>query len=251
MPAVCPHCGSARLGGLGAGTQRLGEELERLFPMARIARLDRDSSRGRGEPERILAAFSRREADLLVGTQMVAKGHDLAGVTVVGVVLADQGLRYPDLRAAERTAQLLVQAAGRAGRGERPGRVFLQTYEPEHGVIQAACRHDYLSFAEEELGRRRELGYPPYGVMAVLTLSAVEEERVETAAAALAAAWAAEPRGRLLGPAPPPVPRLDGRHRRQLMVLAGDGRVARDAARALLAVRLPAAVRLDVLVDPA
>lgn len=251
LPALCPHCAGPHLGGLGAGTQRLVEELGRLVPRGRVLRLDRDSVRHTGEMERILAAFARGEADVLVGTQMVAKGHDLPGVTLVGVVLADQGLRYPDLRAAERTAQLLVQAAGRAGRGSRPGRVVLQTYEPDHAAVAAAGLHDYLGFARGELERRRDLGYPPFGVLAVATLSGVVEARVDRAAHDLAAAMAGGKDGRLLGPAPPPVPRMDGRHRRQLMIVSPDGAAARAAARRLLAVALPPAVRLDVLVDPA
>ncbi|MCL6595452.1 MAG: primosomal protein N' [Firmicutes bacterium] len=251
VPALCPRCGGVHLGGLGAGTQRLVEEVGRLVPGARILRLDRDSARRRGEAERLVTAFGRGEGDILVGTQMVAKGHDLPNVTLVGVVLADQGLRYPDVRAAERTAQLLVQAAGRAGRGERPGRVILQTYDPDHAAVRAAAAHDYLAFAREEMARRRELGYPPYGAFALATVAGAREERVEAAASAVAEAGLEVQGGRVLGPAPPPVPRVGGLYLRQVLVRVDDGAAARAAARRLMAVQVAPGVRLDVTVDPA
>jgi primosomal protein N' (replication factor Y) len=251
LPALCPRCGGPRLGGLGAGTQRLVDEVSRLLPGARVLRLDRDSAARRGESERLVAAFADGAADILVGTQMVAKGHDLPGVTLVGVVLADQGLRYPDFRAAERTAQLLIQAAGRAGRGERGGRVILQSYDPEHAVVRAAVDHDYLGFAREELERRRELGYPPFGALALATVAGVREERVEEAAARIARAAADATGVRVLGPAPPPVPRRDGRHLRQVLGRAIDARAARDAAERMLATEPLPGVRLDVALDPA
>jgi len=251
MPAVCPSCRGTRLAGMGAGTQRLVEEVGTLVPRARVLRLDRDAVRRRGEAERVLDGFARREADVLIGTQMVAKGHDLPGVTLVGIVLADQGLRYPDLRAAERTAQLLVQAAGRAGRGDRPGQVWLQTYDPDHPAVRAARSHAYEDFAGDELPRRRELGYPPFGALVTATVSAAREERAVQAAQALADAAATVAGARVLGPAPPPVPRLDGEHRRQVLVRVATPDEARAAGRHLAAVDVGRQVRVDLDLDPA
>jgi primosomal protein N' (replication factor Y) len=163
LPAACRQCGSPRVRLLGAGVEKVEAEAQRAFPHARLLRWDRDVTRTRGAHERILAQFLAHDADILIGTQMLAKGLDLPAVTVVGIISADIGLHLPDFRAGERVFQVVTQVAGRAGRGERPGRVFIQTYTPDHYAIDAAARYDYDGFAASELEERRRLGYPPFG----------------------------------------------------------------------------------------
>ena len=165
-PKLCPKCQSEHLFYLGAGSQQGEERLQELFPNARIGRMDRDTVRGRGDMERLLTRLHSGEINLLVGTQMIAKGHDVHGVTLVGVVGADSALGLPDFRAAERVFQLLTQVSGRAGRGELPGRVLVQTYHPEHYAIQCAATHDYRGFVAKELQFRRWMHYPPAAVLA-------------------------------------------------------------------------------------
>ncbi len=161
-PALCPQCWSRRIRYLGLGTERVEEEVNRVFPKARTLRWDRDVTRGKNSHERILNAFLAHEADILIGTQMVAKGLDLPLVTLVGIILADTTLHLPDIRAGERTFQLLSQVAGRAGRGASPGRVVVQTYDPEHYAIAAGAKHDYASFYQQEIGLRRQHNQPPF-----------------------------------------------------------------------------------------
>jgi primosomal protein N' (replication factor Y) len=210
VPERCPKCQSEHLFYLGAGSQQGEERLLEIFPNARIGRMDRDTVRGRGDMERLLTRLHSGEINLLVGTQMIAKGHDIHGVTLVGVVGADSALGLPDFRAAERVFQLLTQVSGRAGRGELPGRVLVQTYHTEHYAIQNAKTHDYTSFVAKELQFRRWMHYPPTGVLAnVLIQSEAMEE---------AAAWAATlgrwfesarlDKLRVLGPAAAPIARL-------------------------------------------
>lgn len=162
-PPVCPSCGADDLKLLGSGTQRVEEEIAEVFPEARLLRMDLDTTSRKGAHQRLLDRFGRGEADILLGTQMVAKGLDFPRVTLVGVVNADTGMLLPDFRASERTFQLLAQVAGRAGRHDLPGEVILQTRNPEHPAIQHALAHDYAAFAREELVERHQLGYPPYG----------------------------------------------------------------------------------------
>jgi primosomal protein N' (replication factor Y) (superfamily II helicase) len=239
MPATCPQCRSRRLRLVGIGVERVEEEAALAFPGARLLRWDRDVTRGRGAHERILARFLAREADILIGTQMVAKGLDLPAVTLVGVVSADVSLHLPDLRAAERTFQLLTQVAGRAGRagagnGTRPsggevglpelGRVVIQTYTPQHYAIEAAAQHDYESFFAQEIELRRRLGYPPFRRLARLvyshTNSAYAYQRVASLAHELREA--SDTRGlpdmEVMGPSPTYIARLRGRYRWQLLV---------------------------------
>ena len=166
VPKVCPGCGSEYIYFLGAGSEKVEERLHEAFPQARIGRLDRDTVRTRHDFERVLNQFHAGEINLLVGTQMIAKGHDVHGVTLVGVVGADFALGFPDFRAAERTFQLLTQVAGRAGRGETPGKVILQTYYPDHYAIQFAQQHDYRGFFEKEVRYRRWMHYPPFSALA-------------------------------------------------------------------------------------
>ncbi len=176
-PAKCPSCGSPYLMGFKAGTEQVEEAIHREFPGARVLRMDADTTRRKDSYERILSAFADEEADILVGTQMIVKGHDFPGVTLVGVLAADLSLNRNDYRAGERTFQLLTQAAGRAGRGERPGEVVIQTYQPEHYSVVYAARQDYQGFYGEEIAYRGLVGYPPVEhMLAVLIVSRVQED---------------------------------------------------------------------------
>ena len=210
VPKKCPKCESEHLYYLGAGSQQGEERLQGLFPNARIGRMDRDTVRGRGDMERLLTRLHSGEINLLVGTQMIAKGHDIHGVTLVGVVGADFALGLPDFRAAERVFQLLTQVSGRAGRGELPGRVLVQTYHPEHYAIQCAATHDYLGFVAKEMQYRKWMHYPPFSVLANVI---VQGESLEEAAgwANALGRWFAGMRlekVQVLGPAAAPIARL-------------------------------------------
>src|SRR5262245_1307508 len=187
-PQACAGCGATDAALLGLGTQRVEEEVRALLREARVARLDRDTAARRGTTERVLRELREGSLDVVVGTQMVAKGHDFPGVRLVGVVMADVGLHLPDFRAAERTFQLLTQVAGRAGRDALPGRVIVQTFAPRHYAIRPVRDHDYESFYTEELGHRASLGYPPFGHLASLVVSGPEEEGAREAAERLASA---------------------------------------------------------------
>ncbi|HEY8448932.1 MAG TPA: primosomal protein N' [Bacillota bacterium] len=251
----CSQCGGVALGLVGAGTQRVEQAVQRLFPAARVARMDADSTRQRGSHERIYRAFRRGEIDVLVGTQMVARGWDVPGVTLVGVVDADTALHLPDFRSAERTFELLVQVAGRAGRGDEPGEVIVQTFNPDHYAIRAARTAGAESgeFYEAELATRRELGYPPFGELVRLLVYGAEEDRVAQAAADLGQHLSRAmdlSDAVLLGPAPAPLPRLRGFYRYQLLLKGSDGWRLRQALRAVLDARAPAAARgVRVTVD--
>ncbi len=225
-PKTCPQCASVNLFYGGMGTERLQEEVEKLLPDANVARMDRDALRGKHDLHRVLSAFARGEADVLVGTQMVAKGHDFPRVTLVGVVDADAALVLPDFKAAERAFSLISQVAGRAGRAKMPGRVFIQTFQPEHYAIQAAAKHDYRSFFQEEFGRRKELHYPPAARLALLKIVAPNPEAGIKAcrAAGRIAARAAKESGvdgvEILGPAPSLLFRVQGKYRWNLLIKA-------------------------------
>ena len=222
-PDECPECRGHALLRMGAGTERVAEELEELLPGARILRLDRDAVSKKGELERILSSFSKGDGDILVGTQMVAKGHDFPRVTLVGVINADTGLNLPDFRAAERSFSLLTQAAGRAGRGDDPARVVVQTYNPEHPALVSTRGHDYEGFASDELVSRRELGYPPFSRLAMIRITGPNEGEVGTVARSLAdrlyeRAGALKLPVSVLGPVPAPIERIRGRIRYQLLL---------------------------------
>ncbi len=210
IPKECVHCGSEYVYFLGAGSEKLEELLHGMFPQARIARLDRDTVRGHEDFERTLNALNDGELDLLVGTQMIAKGHDIHGVTLVGVVGADSALGLPDFRAAERTFQLLTQVAGRAGRGQSPGKVILQTYFQDHYAVQYAARHDFTGFYEKELRFRSWMHYPPYSALAnVLIRSDKLDEALQWSGTL--GKWFEQTRHesvRVLGPASAPIMRL-------------------------------------------
>jgi len=214
VPAVCPPpdgCGGANLRLLGGGTKRIEEEARRLWPEARIARLDRDSATLE-HLQAVYAGLTDGSIDILVGTQMITKGLDLPAVDTVGVVSADTMLHLPDFSAAERTFQLLTQVAGRAGRGDRAGQVFIQTYNPDHPAITAAAKHDYDLFAAAELEHRRALGYPPYAYLLKLTLSAADRDAAAAQAADFAAKLRAHPGLSVAGPAPAFLETVGGRH---------------------------------------
>jgi len=259
VPAACEQCGAAGLETFGVGTEQIEDALRVCFPDATVDRMDRDAADRPNAQRRILDAWRAGTTDILVGTQMVSKGHDVPGVTLVAVLLADLSLNVPDFRAAERTFQLLVQVAGRAGRGDDPGRVLVQTLRPEHPSLVSAASHDYAGFMAGELERRRVLGYPPFSRLVNLRLDGREGPRVEAAAVDLARKLRAlAPEVGLgpdavLGPAPPPVERVRGRHRWQVLLRAGDVPALRRLARAAATLRAALRrqrVRLVVDVDP-
>lgn len=236
VPKDCPKCGSEHLYFLGAGSQQGEERLQEIFPGARIGRMDRDTVRGRSDMERLLSRLHAGEINLLVGTQMIAKGHDIHGVTLVGVVGADFALGLPDFRAAERVFQLLTQVSGRAGRGELPGKVLVQTYHPDHYAIQFAAKHDYPGFVAKEMQYRRWMHYPPYSVLANVLIQSEKLEEATGWSAALGR-WFERTRldkMRVLGPAAAPISRLK-RIYRYHFVLKGESRqTLSDALRAVL-----------------
>jgi len=226
VPERCPRCQSTALKRYGVGTERVEAELQKIFPQARVARLDRDTAPHSGRALKMLEDFAQGRADILVGTQMISKGHHFPGVTLVGVIAADRHLFFPEYHAGERTFQLLSQVAGRAGRGEAPGKVLIQTFHPDHFVFQAVKSQDYQGFVQQELESRRESGYPPFTRLALARLSGIPGETVAQAAtrltAALKKAIAREEDlaslVRVLGPAPPGLARLQGRFRWQLLL---------------------------------
>jgi primosomal protein N' (replication factor Y) len=248
IPSRCPGCGSKRIRYFGLGTQRVEQAMGMLFPAARTLRWDRDTAAKRGAHELIMQRFTSGQADVLIGTQMVAKGLDLPLVTLVGVISADTALNLPDLRAAERTFQLLTQVAGRAGRGLLGGKVIVQTYNPGHYAIQAASRHDYAAFAKQELRFRREQGYPPYRRMARLEYRHRQSDRARVEAQRLArrlrVALAARgmPAEDVIGPAPAFFAKRRDLYRWQILLRVD------DPADLLRTVDIPAGWRVDV--DP-
>jgi primosomal protein N' (replication factor Y) len=253
----CPECDGYGLAGQGFGTERLVQALAELVPDARIERMDSDSSGRRGARAAIMASLGRGEIDIIVGTQMITKGFDFPGVTLVGVVMADLALNMPDFRSAERTFQLLTQVAGRAGRGDRPGRVLIQTYAPFHYSIRAARDQDYARFIRRELELRRELMYPPFARLALVRIEGADSSRVGAIASRVAAALGRKARPdslRILGPAPAPIERIKRRYRWQVVLKAqelGEMRAALAAMRTETAAAAQAAgVHVIIDVDP-
>lgn len=229
-PPWCPECkfDGIRYGGLG--TQRLEVEVKARFPDAQVARMDSDTMRKAGSHERVLSAFKKGEVQVLLGTQMIAKGLDFPNVLLVGVINADSALHFPDFRAAERTFQLVTQVAGRTGRGDRGGRVMVQTYTPEHPAIEAASHHDYLKFANAELEQRAKYAYPPHGRVARIIVRGSDENQTEAFAEAVAEKLEAVrtlkgAEVRILGPAPPPMSRLRGKFRFHILMQCVDAAV--------------------------
>jgi primosomal protein N' (replication factor Y) len=254
IPEKCAGCGDGPIQQVGLGTERLEEELKTGFPHARIERMDLDTTRRQGSHEDILNRFRRRETDLLVGTQMIAKGHDFPGVTLVGVVGADVGLALPDFRASERVFQLLVQVAGRAGRAEKEGTIYLQTFHTEHVSIRSAILHDTQGFWERELELRKDLGYPPFMKLGLLVYRAKDEKKAHMAADKAAEILRREARNHgveVVGPAPAGIFKLRGHYRFQVMLKALKPQVIRQLLQALDArYQTPTGVFRVVDLDP-
>ncbi|HXY04268.1 MAG TPA: primosomal protein N' [Terriglobales bacterium] len=237
IPKNCVHCGSDYVYFLGTGSEKLEELLHGMFSQARIARLDRDTVRGREDFERVLNALNAGELDILVGTQMIAKGHDIHGVTLVGVVGADAALGFPDFRAAERTFQLLTQVAGRAGRGDIPGKVVLQTYFPDHYAVQYAARHDFIGFYEKELRFRSWMRYPPYSALANVLVRSDDLDKALSWSGILAK-WFDKTTHegiRVLGPAAAPILRLKRDYRYHFVLKSASREKLNALLRAMLA----------------
>jgi len=256
-PRVCPEesCQSPSIRFAGLGTQKVEETLGKLFPKANIRRMDSDVLRRKNDFRKILGEFRTGKIDILIGTQMIAKGLHFPNVTLVGIVHADLGLHIPDFRAGERTFQLLTQVAGRAGRGDIEGEVFVQSFTPFHPAIQFARRHDYEGFYDAEMEFRGQLKYPPFGRVALLTLRGRNEDKVEFSAGQVRArteeALAGMEEIKILGPTPAPLARADKQFRYQIMIRAKQMiRISARLAEMTQAVRLPDEVFLAVDIDP-
>lgn len=255
-PTTCPDCGGTHLAYMGVGTEQIEETVRSLFPDARIARLDRDTSQKKGAYEQILSAMAQEEIDVLIGTQMIAKGHDFPKVTLVGVISGDMSLHLPDFRSGERTFQLLAQVAGRSGRGEQPGEVIVQTFQVENASIQAATAHDYAYFYKTEIGSRETGNYPPYCRLALLLIRHKKEELAAASASVLAECIERSLRGTgvsMLGPAPAPLLRIREEYRYQILL---KGLTQQKIALLLTAAlkewrkRSEKGVRMDIEIDP-
>ena len=249
-PQTCPDCGGAKIKAFGLGTEKVEEEVLRIFPSARVARMDRDTTAKKGAHTRIIRDFRVGESDILIGTQMVAKGLDFPNVTLVGVVSADTAINMPDFRAAERTFQLLTQVAGRAGRGVNPGEVIIQTFSPDHYAVQAAIHHDYEGFYRQEIVFRKELRYPPFSRFANLICADVLESSASGRADRLAAMLerVLPPDVEIIGPSAAPLSRLKNQFRFHVALRAPVDAPLSDLIRAALE-KLPASDRLAVTVD--
>jgi primosomal protein N' (replication factor Y) len=254
IPSVCPKCASEHIHFLGLGSERVEEELHQAFPRARIARLDRDTVTGKRQYETILQDFREGNYDILVGTQMIAKGHDIPNVTLVGVVSADIGLGMPDFRAAERTFQLLTQVAGRAGRGNLPGIVLIQTINPDHYAVRLAAAQDYQAFYDKELHFRRMMHYPPFAAMANILVRSEKKEVALRLATDLGYKLTPPPdQLRVMGPAEAPVPRLKNEYRYQFLIKAASRKALNETLQRIRAYALEqkwGATALVIDVDP-
>jgi primosomal protein N' (replication factor Y) len=256
---VCPECGNPDLTGVGSGTEQIEQVLREILPGARIARMDRDTTSKRGSQEMLIRSWERGEIDVLIGTQMITKGHDVSGVTLVGALLADMSLNIPDFRASERTFQLLSQVAGRSGRGKDPGRVIVQTYAPEHYTMRHLLAHDYRGFFLEEIEFRRALNYPPFGRLVSLRVDGPTADEVEAKAKGLAQGlrlqltqmekWRKQIE--VIGPAPAPIVKLRNRYRWQLLLKGSQsGSLLAFAAHARSLFPRSRSSRLHIDVDP-
>jgi primosomal protein N' (replication factor Y) len=248
-PELCETCGGARFHELGAGTERVANAVRELFPSAVVARMDADTMAERDALERTLTAFRKGQIDVLVGTQMIAKGHDFPNVTLVGVVSADTGLFVPDFRAAERTFQLLFQVAGRAGRADKPGLVVFQTHAPEHYAVEAAARLDFEAFVQQELRFRREAGYPPFSRLIRVLFEARREREALDAATEVRGALRSSSELAVLGPAPAMIPRIKERYRFHLLAKCFTGDAFAAAMGALRTVEDAGTRTLRVTLD--
>jgi primosomal protein N' (replication factor Y) len=248
---TCPKCNSTTIRYFGTGTQRIEKEVGDVYPSARILRYDRDTVAKKGSHETFFAAFAEGKADVLIGTQMVTKGLDVANVTLVGVVSADTGLNLPDFRSSEHTFQLLTQVAGRAGRHHLPGKVIIQTFSPDNYVIRSAAMHDYESFYRQEIATREELGYPPFNALINLVFSGREEKKVMKSAEDIAQFLEKRLPGQILGPVPAAISKLRGEWRCQIVIKGKDLDTMRKAlAETFKKAVLPAEIRVVIDVDP-
>ncbi|CAG0957536.1 partial Primosomal protein N', partial [Anaerolineae bacterium] len=256
-PNECPSCAGVDLITPGSGTERVEEEVRRLFPSARVGRLDRDTASAKGAAKRTIDDMEEGKLDVLIGTQMVSKGHHFPNVTLVGVVSGDTSLNIPDFRSSERTFQLITQAAGRSGRGSYAGRVVIQTLNPGQHCLTAALSHDYASFFSKEIEAREELDYPPFTRLCVLRVDGVNEARVIESINGLKKAFERLSKGKAniqaLGPAPALVSKVRGRHRWQMLLKSSDLKTLHSLAGALKALfekqKTPGAT-LTVDMDP-
>jgi primosomal protein N' (replication factor Y) len=256
VPDQCPNCQGFDIGFEGLGTERVADQVEREFPAARVARMDRDTIGHKGAYGQILRSFAAGESNVLVGTQMIAKGHDFPGVTLVGVLNADTGLHRPDFRAAEQTFQVLTQVGGRAGRADKPGEVVVQTYNPDHYAIVTASQHDYERFVQRELERRKKDGYPPFTRLGRLVFAAAAEPQALQAARhwgeVLESLGVGNRSGdpHYLGPAVAPLRKLRGKYRYSMLVKAMDGKLEKVIAAAGQAAKVDRSVMVTVDIDP-
>jgi primosomal protein N' (replication factor Y) len=255
--SACPTCGGGRVIRFGTGTERLEEEVRRHFPQAAIGRMDRDTVSVRGSREGILRRLDKREIDILVGTQMITKGHDFPHINLIGVISADLSLNIPDFRAAERTFQLLTQVSGRSGRGDVSGRVIIQTLNPEHYAVARARNHDYVSFYEDEITLRKNFSYPPFTRMITLHLSTIHNDRGERDIAALKADLDAIRKKErsfqridVMGPTRSPIEKIRGRYRWQILLKGREIGPLHELARAILRLDKTSSLRITADVDP-
>jgi primosomal protein N' (replication factor Y) len=247
-PDTCPSCTGKRILSYGIGTERIEAELKGLFPNARLLRMDRDTVGNKDALPAMIEQFRTREADILIGTQMVAKGLDFPGVTCVGVVAADTSLHVPDFRASERTFQLLAQVSGRAGRGDVPGRVMIQTFNPDHVAIQAAALHDYGAFYGAEIENRRELNYPPFSRLCNVIANHEDANTASGAADEIATRLRLHRGLTVLGPAPCPLSRVRNKHRFHVLIKGPLDDTLRQLVRRELAA-MPSDLRSMLMVD--
>ena len=254
MP-LCPSCKGGRILSYGVGTQKLEAEMEILFPKARIQRMDSDTTSRKGSQEKILQSLWQRDIDILLGTQMITKGHDFPFITLVGVISADTSLNIPDFRASERTFQMLTQVAGRGGRGDTPGRVIIQTFNPEHYALKHAQNHDYKSFYTEEIGFRQALQYPPFGRIINVRLSSNKKEALVEQAKLIGkfAKKLSAQQGNLaeiIGPAESPLAKIRGRFRYQMLIKGQDTNILHQIAQEIIQKHSSRTVKITVDVDP-
>ena len=254
MPKHCPECQGEVIRFSGFGTQKLEEETIKLFPKAKVSRIDRDSTQSKAAFANMHRDMTSGKIDILIGTQMITKGHDFPGVTLVGVISADASLNFPDFRAAERTFQLLTQVAGRAGRGEKEGRVLVQTFETDHYAITCAAKHDFEAFIKQELIYREELFYPPFAYLCLLRFESEDEQKamkwaVEQAEKLRNAARKMDAELLILGPALAPLSRIKGIYRIQLLLKGGTRNEVRKVLGAI-SNRPQSGVRQILDVDP-
>ena len=250
VPNACEKCAAPYLERIGFGTERVESEVRTAFPEARVARVDRDTVRRKGSLVETLARVARREVDILIGTQMIAKGHDFPDVTLVGVISADVGLGLADFRSAERTFQLLTQVAGRAGRGERRGEAIVQSLIPNHYSIRLACAQDYRAFYDKEVEFRRALRYPPHVAMVNVVVRGKSFSEAMDAARDLADAARGAKGFAILGPAPAPLTRLRGEHRAQFFLKGTNRRSMREALQLAVSRHPKLMKRVSIDVDP-